>query len=1191
MLHIPFSNTLGEEFHAVFLSTVEPTDKDGKPVNPVTSICNEYVFNTVITRARSLLYTAGNPFLLFHMCASKKPNFWAEYIQRCIQCQTLTLTGISEDTQDLCSRVSKLTKMVFPLEAIEEATLCKLDRENIDIIVEQYIEDLNKRSEYKRSMQLVMRGEELRWRQSGDGDEDVHNLDEETNGVVWCTLECKSYHTTLAHPQGSGHGAPIRIEGLSNRRGAFHGDVVKIDTIKKCVLLDEETERAVCETHFGSSFLCRVNAKNHIQFFPLDIRHPKFVNLPTITSRGQEKMKQGVFCFDPSSIKNGPKVSNFIPMERATEMLFIVKFLGWTEQFPYPLGIIVGALPSGNSVVNAELALTLANNVLVTEPPLVAAEAYQCQSSAAPLARFDHAITIDPEGSDDHDDAISCRLIKNDAYTETYEIGVHITNVTKFVPQGGELDRFARNRGCAIYRDVNDCISTMLPKKLVNRACLKEGRASEVFSITMNVTMSKGQVVEVSHPSFKEGIASSLLELTYTEAQAIICGQHESQPDLLQKVSRFDRRVQQVPKLSQRLMVLHLTASYLRKTRLGMWESKYIRTDEPGLELSPEAHILVEELMVWANSQVAKLLFKTFPDGTILKHQKPLEQQKLDSLRSTNGPEMALSLALRRYTLPDQVQCKHMLILANTLRSMLSAPTNRELLRCVQFENKHPQFRCSFISLYEISTTAPYVVSSAEGSYSHDNLQCEYYTHFTSPVRRYVDIVIQRQLHAALTNQPNPYTKEELSTVCGLAQEAYKRSNNYKRKQARLQLAEELLQGGRECLLYVKSIESGQLCMCSSDPAISIAQRESKIKFQNLNASRIEILKTACIFTWKVKMVSASGSLEDFLNHPQMATRDNNSSESLSVDLCVLRPTEQSMRQCQIPNVGIVPYTCKIPCEAWKSLQAWVTSCGEHMPSVDNLKRKLIAPKRACLPAEQPSPLWLYTIKKPISQYEVMNVQLSSSCKSHMLSPHIQLVEVAPNLMICLEHNSTPAQCFSCSLKESASKESYSSVESYIKCWEPVLLAEGAVSSVAESELLIIQNAPTKWPRLDKCTRPSGQVCYKVPDPMDGVKIELPATFVQYSYDFLKINKGDLACLRCKITDRSGKQRRFTFHMVIHNTEIKETTEKVRKGVNIYLKFISQDSNVIPPALQQEMKDENIVPCDIQLIPLSLPLR
>jgi len=87
----------------------------------------------------------------------------------------------------------------------------------------------------------------------------------------------------------------------------------------------------------------------------------------------------------------------------------------------------------------------------------------------------------------------------------------------------------------------------------------------------------------------------------------------------------------QTPKLSKRLMVLHLTASYLRKTRLGMWESKYIRTDEPGLELIPEAHILVEELMVWANSQVAKLLFKKFPDGTILKHQKPLEQQKLDS--------------------------------------------------------------------------------------------------------------------------------------------------------------------------------------------------------------------------------------------------------------------------------------------------------------------------------------------------------------------------------------------------------------------------------------------------------------------------------------------------------------------------------------------------------------------------------
>ena len=188
----------------------------------------------------------------------------------------------------------------------------------------------------------------------------------------------------------------------------------------------------------------------------------------------------------------------------------------------------------------------------------------------------------------------------------------------------------------------------------------------------------------------------------------------------------------------------------------------------------------------------------------------------------------------------------------------------------------------------------------------------------------------------------------------------------------------------------MKSIESGQLYMCSSDPAISIPQRESKMSFQNLNASHTEIIRTSCIFTWKVKIVSASGSLEGFLNHPQMVTCDTNFSESLSVDLSVLRPIEQSMSQCQIPNIGIVPYTCKISCEVWKNLQAWVTSCSERMPSVDNPKRKLIVPKQACLPAEQPSPLWLYTIKKPISQYEVMNVYTAVFImqKSHAFPPH-----------------------------------------------------------------------------------------------------------------------------------------------------------------------------------------------------------
>ena len=64
----------GEEFSAVFLSTSEPTDDHGAPADRFKTICNEYVFNTVVTRAQSLIFVAGNPFLLLHMGSHFKSN-------------------------------------------------------------------------------------------------------------------------------------------------------------------------------------------------------------------------------------------------------------------------------------------------------------------------------------------------------------------------------------------------------------------------------------------------------------------------------------------------------------------------------------------------------------------------------------------------------------------------------------------------------------------------------------------------------------------------------------------------------------------------------------------------------------------------------------------------------------------------------------------------------------------------------------------------------------------------------------------------------------------------------------------------------------------------------------------------------------------------------------------------------------
>lgn len=110
---------VGREFKAVFLSTSEPTDKDGATCNPTKSICDCYVFNTAITRAQSLVVAVGNPFMLLrterHMVQKygEKGKCWSNYLQLCLEHDTLTVHHSLQVTKAEESRcIQKLRKLV-----------------------------------------------------------------------------------------------------------------------------------------------------------------------------------------------------------------------------------------------------------------------------------------------------------------------------------------------------------------------------------------------------------------------------------------------------------------------------------------------------------------------------------------------------------------------------------------------------------------------------------------------------------------------------------------------------------------------------------------------------------------------------------------------------------------------------------------------------------------------------------------------------------------------------------------------------------------------------------------------------------------------------------------------------------------------------------------------------------------------
>jgi hypothetical protein len=364
---------------------------------------------------------------------------------------------------------------------------------------------------------------------------------------------------------------------------------------------------------------------------------------------------------------------------------------------------------------------------------------------------------------------------------------------------------------------------------------------------------------------------------------------------------------------------------------------------------------------------------------------------------------------------------------------------------------------------------------------------------------------------------------------------------------------------------------------------------------------------------WQVKLASFKGSLTSFLSSPEIkivaAESSGNRNRCAEISLFVPERnvvSEQSTLKEHKLNAEIIPYTHSVPQGLWKRLQENSKLDMSRLRSPDSLADTLLKALGSQTPsnssivpaAHSPSPLLIYKLQRPIKQSEVLKVHLTASPLSYVLAPNLQLVEVGPELKICVQHNSNPSECFADRLVEDASKKRYSSIEEYFRCWEQVLLSEAVIESLSESELLIVKDVTLKWPELESECDSFGQIIYKLNIPPGekeaGVIMELPDDFLRMSYEFFKFCIGDLLCIRYTV-DHGGNTFGFTLHMVIHHADVvykKEEHVSVIEKATFYLKFVGKSSNSITPKVAQVLQGRVAgVQCEVQLLPLTLPFR
>jgi exosome complex exonuclease DIS3/RRP44 len=317
--------------------------------------------------------------------------------------------------------------------------------------------------------------------------------------------------------------------------------------------------------------------------------------------------------------------------------------------------------------------------------------------------------SIDPPGCTDIDDALHCNVLPNG----NLQVGVHIADVTHFVRMSTPMDEEASKRGTTVY--LVDKRIDMLPSLLGTNLCSLRSNVDRLaFSVIWEIT----PLGEIVHQRAEKSIISSKASLTYEEAQNRI-DDEKQQDEITSSIRRLNDLAKKLR--GQRIERGALTLAS-PEVRFELENDSQNPIDVELKELK-ETNALVEEFMLLANITVARLIYERFPDSSLLRRHPSPNQSSFDALiRATT--DMGITI--------DPSSSKTLAASLDKAEVSSDAYFNK-LLRIMTT-------RCMMQAQYFCSGTLPY------SDFWHYGLATDIYTHFTSPIRRYADIIVHRLL-------------------------------------------------------------------------------------------------------------------------------------------------------------------------------------------------------------------------------------------------------------------------------------------------------------------------------------------------------------------------------------------------------------------------------------------------------------
>lgn len=1027
-LHVP----TGKQFRAVIITAVQTRDSlQTSHLSGLELFNDARVLNTAMTRAQSQVVVVGDAAAL--SCFGKCSEIWKSYIDHCISNNSVA--------------PQHFTKDFFEKDVMETVRFQK----------SEHVEESNTLSD-AILQELTNEYEQLKAHNSSDEDSlEFEDFDQHKSRSSNCFTDVDSEFVELCKKQpemykqgklfresyNTGYVIPFRnptrhisITGRENLGRAFTGDEVVLQTAK-VVSVTKKAESA-------RVLVCLLEDEDHSKPRYSEDKFVKRTMMPI--TKTAPKIR----------ILISKKRRNFIPIweencgcwtvaayERIDEKLrqnnvFMVQVIGWKENCYLPLGNVIDILPVGRSLVDA---LRILNAEFKVAPNTCKPDEGFSWIDEDRIHRQDIrkviTFTVDPVGAKDLDDAISVRESR-----DQYELGIHIADVASFVSQDGKLDEHAKQQGATYYCSRENPIHMFHPDLSTGYFSLLPGKDRRVVSLMLTVDKQTNEII--GKPKFQLSLINSNKQLSYQEAEHMICRRYGRRP-------RFDT-------IEDCVTVAYRFAKTQRKIRLVDWA--YSQPDSDRLPGKRKAHVMIQELSVLFNRLASETLIESEKTQycTPLRCQEKPNPEKVEEFKEKCRELIPMSFHVRhRVDHDEQVpNCENFRILTEVWKDIQSAARKNDtdtLVDLVAADDIYPLLQ-PVIDQFRRCASKAYVIrskSSPKAEVGHYSLNVMSYTQATSPIRRYMDLILQRLLHSVICNRRVRYNQREITTLCNQFEDNLKDAKEYEQKAEQISYAVSMKKQSSSKLAFVVSADpEGESFKVSFPFNKNIFAESLSIMYKDLQLEDqpfYDETNNCMILQWKrriyaadtmqirqeFKMLPDSGPCVEL---PLKIWKDiikaiDEENWDHAKDLIIDTNPKQLEKEYVLPESSDVPH--------------FMNTCICEENKIPNVQKE----------HEVDINLWL-------QPGDTLQVQMTSEIKRGYHMPAVQLVHITPTFEICVDHVHSPITCFSRSADD-PSRTYYSDTKEYVRIWKPLCEMESAATAVDESDSIVIENLVVKF--------------------------------------------------------------------------------------------------------------------------------